>query len=124
MTVRGKVIRLALRCLTRPWIVEAVTCFPADVMLKKLPLPRGAAATVVLTLTTPNPDMLFQLGFTTAVIFDEKSAATNVTQPIGTGPYRLESWAKGSSATLAKWDGYRDAAKIKIAKVTFRFISD
>jgi peptide/nickel transport system substrate-binding protein len=81
-------------------------------------------ATVVLTLNDPNPDFLFRLGFNTAVILNEKSAATTATNPVGTGPYKLENWAKGSSVTLVKWDGFRDAAKIKINKVTFRFISD
>jgi peptide/nickel transport system substrate-binding protein len=81
-------------------------------------------ATAVLTLNDPNPDFLFILGFNTAVIVNAKTADGNATNPIGTGPYKLESWAKGSSATLTKWDGFRDAAKIKINKVTFRFISD
>jgi peptide/nickel transport system substrate-binding protein len=43
---------------------------------------------------------------------------------VGTGPFELSAWAKGSSVTLTKWDGYRNAAAIKMKKVTFRFISD
>ncbi|HSB24056.1 MAG TPA: ABC transporter substrate-binding protein, partial [Burkholderiaceae bacterium] len=68
--------------------------------------------TVVLTLKNPNPDFLFQLGQTTASIVEPKSAATNNTQPIGTGPYRLESWNKGSSVVLTRWDGFRDAKRV------------
>ena len=34
-------------------------------------------------------------------------------KPVGTGPYKFDSWAKGSTVTLAKWDGYRDAAKVR-----------
>ena len=34
------------------------------------------------------------------------------------------AWNKGSSVVLTKWDGYRNAAAIKMKKVTFRFISD
>jgi peptide/nickel transport system substrate-binding protein len=64
------------------------------------------------------------MGQATAVMVEPKSADTNATKPVGTGPYVLENWVKGSSVTLAKWDGYRDAAKIKMKKVTFRFISD
>ena len=82
------------------------------------------ANTVALTLKDANADFLFLLGQATAIIVEPKSAATNITQPVGTGPYRLESWSKGSSLTLAKWDGYRAPASIRIAKVTFRFISD
>ena len=60
----------------------------------------------------------------TAVILDEKSAAAEATNPIGTGPYKLASWTKGASATLDKWDGFRDPSKIAIAHATFRFIND
>jgi len=80
--------------------------------------------TVILTLKNPNPDFLFQLGQTTASIVEPKSAATNNTQPVGTGPFRLESWNKGSSVVLARWDGYRDAKAVKMRRVTIRFISD
>jgi peptide/nickel transport system substrate-binding protein len=80
--------------------------------------------TVVLTLKSPNPDFLFQLGQTTASIVEPKSAATNNTQPIGPGPYRLESWNKGSSVVLTRWDGFRDAKRVLLRRVTIRFISD
>lgn len=80
--------------------------------------------TVLLTLKNPNPDFLFQLGQTTASIVEPKSVATNNTQPVGTGPFRLESWNKGSSVVLARWDGYRDAKAVKLRRVTIRFISD
>lgn len=80
--------------------------------------------TVVLTLKNPNPDFLFQLGQATAIITEPKSAATNATQPVGTGPYRLENWAKGSAIVLTRWDGWRDAKAVKLRRVTFRFIND
>ena len=80
--------------------------------------------TVLLTLKNPNPDFLFQMGQTTAIIVEPKSAASNNTQPVGTGPYKLTNWAKGSAVTLARWDDYRDAKAIKLRQVTFRFISD
>lgn len=81
-------------------------------------------AKVVLTFKEPSLDALFHLGFNTAVILDEKSAAAEATAPVGTGPYKLTAWNKGASATLDAWDGYRDAAKIAIKHVTFKFISD
>jgi peptide/nickel transport system substrate-binding protein len=36
------------------------------------------------------------------------------------------SWrlGQGFAVTLVKWDGYRDAAKVKLKKATFRFIND
>jgi len=82
------------------------------------------ANTVVLNLKNGSVDLPFQLGQGTAIIVEPKSAATNGTQPIGTGPYRLDAWNKGSSIVLARWDGYRNAKDIKIRRVTMRFISD
>jgi peptide/nickel transport system substrate-binding protein len=81
-------------------------------------------AKVVLTFAEPSFSALFHLGQNTAVIIDEKSAANEATKPVGTGPYKLTNWSKGSSATLDAWDGYRDAAKIAIKRATFKFIAD
>ncbi len=80
--------------------------------------------TVVLALKNGNPDLLFQLGQATAVIVEPKSAAGNATKPVGTGPYRLENWARGSAVTLVRWDVHRDARNVKLRRVTLRFISD
>jgi peptide/nickel transport system substrate-binding protein len=80
--------------------------------------------TVVILNKELNPDLLFLLGQATAIIVEPKSADTNATKPVGTGPYKLESWSKGASVTLAKWADYRSAATVKMKKVTFRFISD
>ena len=71
-----------------------------------------------------DPDLLFLLGQATAIIVEPKSAATNPTKPVGTGPYKLGQWNKGSSVTLVAWPEYRDAAKIRIKRATFRFIPD
>ena len=68
--------------------------------------------TVVIINKEIDPDFLFLMGQATAIIVEPKSAATNATQPVGTGPYQLENWVKGSSVTLRKWDGYRNAAAI------------
>ena len=82
------------------------------------------ALTVVITLKNTNPDFLFQIGQATAVIVEPKSVATNATQPVGTGPYKLESWTKGSALVLARWDGFRDVDQVALRRVTIRFISD
>lgn len=80
--------------------------------------------TVVIVNKELDPDFLFLMGQATAIIVEPKSADTNATKPVGTGPYKLDGWAKGSSVTLSRWDGYRNAAAAKIRKATFRFISD
>jgi peptide/nickel transport system substrate-binding protein len=80
--------------------------------------------TVVIGLKTIEPDFLFLIGQATAAIVEPKSADRNATAPVGTGPYKLEAWAKGASVTLGKWEGYRAAAAVKLKRVSFRFISD
>jgi len=80
--------------------------------------------TVVVINKELDPDFLFLMGQATAIIVEPRSADTNATKPVGTGPYKLDNWAKGSSVTLSKWDGYRNPGAAKIRKVTFRFISD
>ena len=82
------------------------------------------AHTVVLNLKSGSIDLPFQLGQGTAIIVEPRSAASNGTQPVGTGPYRLEAWNKGSSIVLARWDGYRNARDVRMRRVTIRFISD
>jgi peptide/nickel transport system substrate-binding protein len=80
--------------------------------------------TVILVLDNPDGNFLFRMGENTAVILHPATAATAATKPVGTGPFKLESWAKGTSVTLTQWDGYRNPASIKLKKVTFRFIND
>ena len=80
--------------------------------------------TLVIVNKELDPDFLFLMGQATAIIVEPKSADGNATKPVGTGPYRLDSWSKGSSVTLAKWDGFRNASSVKLKKATFRFISD
>jgi peptide/nickel transport system substrate-binding protein len=80
--------------------------------------------TVVLINKEVDPDFLFLMGQATAVIVEPKSADTNATQPVGTGPFRLENWVRGSSISLARWDGFRNPGAIKLRRASFRFIQD
>ena len=80
--------------------------------------------TVVIGMKTIEPDLLFLLGQATAIMVEPKSVETNATKPVGTGPFMLENWAKGSSITLVRWPQWRNASAIKLSKVTFRFISE
>ncbi|MET0517272.1 MAG: ABC transporter substrate-binding protein, partial [Burkholderiaceae bacterium] len=81
-------------------------------------------ATVVITLKALEPELPFLLGQATAAIVEPKSAERNASSPVGTGPYQLENWAKGASLSLRAWPGWRDAAGLRIQRVSFRFISD
>jgi peptide/nickel transport system substrate-binding protein len=82
------------------------------------------AHTVILLLANADGNFLFRMGENPAVILDPKSAATTATRPVGTGPFKFDDWKKGSSVTLLKFDGHRDAAKVRMKRATFRFIND
>jgi len=82
------------------------------------------AHTVILTLDHPDGSLPFRLGENPAVILDPKSATTTAQKPVGTGPFVFDNWKKGTSVTLKKWDGYRDAGQVALKRVTFRIIND
>ena len=62
--------------------------------------------------------------FDGVIDFDAAISDGNATQPVGTGPYRDERWSRGSSLTLVRWDEHRDASRVALQRVTWRFISD
>ncbi|MDE2368622.1 MAG: ABC transporter substrate-binding protein [Burkholderiales bacterium] len=78
-----------------------------------------------VTLQLDHADALipFRLGENTAVILHPASAEQAATRPVGTGPYRVENWARGSSITLVRRDGAR-APVPPLRRVVFRFIED
>ena len=80
-------------------------------------------ATVKVTLTQPQGDFLYDMGWGDAVIVSQKTAETNVTNPVGTGPYQLGEWAKADHITLVPNPNYT-GTKPALDKVTFKFISD
>ncbi|MBL8308413.1 MAG: ABC transporter substrate-binding protein [Rubrivivax sp.] len=80
--------------------------------------------TVILVFNHADAMLPFRLGEGPAVILHPKTAAQAGTRPVGTGPYVLQQWQRGAALTLAAWPGHRDAAKVKLKKVTFRFIND
>ncbi|PWW48649.1 peptide/nickel transport system substrate-binding protein [Melaminivora alkalimesophila] len=80
--------------------------------------------TVVLLNKEVDPDLLFLLGQATAIIVEPKSADTNASKPVGTGPYQLGAWSRGASVSLVAWPEWRDASSIRIRRATFRFIPD
>lgn len=80
-------------------------------------------ATVKLTLSKPNGNMLFNLAWGDAVIVAPESAETNATNPVGTGPFKFTNWAKGDSVNIEiNPDYWGDPAQLNSA--TFKFISD
>lgn len=79
--------------------------------------------TVKITLKRPSGNFPYKMGWGDAVIVDEASAATNATNPIGTGPFKFKDWAKGASVTLEKNPDYW-GEPVALDSATFKFISD
>src|SRR5438445_6776390 len=80
-------------------------------------------ATVKVTLKNPQGSFLYNMGWGDAVMVSPKSADTNKENPVGTGPFKFQSWAKGSSITLVKSDHYW-GAPVFLDKVEFRIVPD
>jgi peptide/nickel transport system substrate-binding protein len=80
-------------------------------------------ATVKVTLKNPQGTFLYNMGWGDAVMVAPESADSNKENPIGTGPFKFDNWAKGSSVTLVKNPDYW-GDPVALDKVEFRFIPD
>ncbi len=79
--------------------------------------------TVVVTLKHPQGAFLWNMGWGEAAIVSPASADGNKEKPIGTGPFKFENWAKGSSITLVKNPDYW-GEEVALDKAEFRIIPD
>ncbi|MGK6311759.1 ABC transporter substrate-binding protein [Neorhizobium sp. DT-125] len=83
------------------------------------------ASTLVLKLKQPAGSLLYWLGWPASVMVEPKSAADNKTVPIGTGPFKFASWAKGSKVDLARNPDYWNKdVSVKLDTASFRFMAD
>jgi peptide/nickel transport system substrate-binding protein len=81
------------------------------------------AATVKVTLSQPNGNMLFNLAWGDAVIVAPESIADIKTTPVGTGAFKFASWVQGDRIELAKNADYW-GTPAHLSGATFKFISD
>ena len=79
--------------------------------------------TVRVTLAHPQGSFLYNMGWGDAVIVAPETADHNREHPVGTGPYRFEKWARGSSLTIVRNADYW-GAPAALEKAVFRFIPD
>jgi peptide/nickel transport system substrate-binding protein len=79
--------------------------------------------TAVVKLKRPTALFLYDMGWGDAVMVAPKSAATNKTNPVGTGPFRFKQWIKGDRVELERNPDYW-GAQPKLAAVTFKFVGD
>ncbi len=80
--------------------------------------------TVEIKLSVKDAFFLFNMGQGDSAIVAAESADTNATDPVGTGPFKYDSWTRGDRLTLVKNPDYRDAGDVSLDRVEFRFISD
>ncbi len=80
-------------------------------------------ATVDIKLSSPSGNLAYNLGWGDAVIVSPRTAKTNKTQPVGTGPFKFERWIKGQEIRLSRFEGYW-GEQPKLEQASFRFMSD
>ncbi|MFC5583609.1 ABC transporter substrate-binding protein [Nitratireductor kimnyeongensis] len=80
-------------------------------------------STIQVTLSSPQGSFLYNLGWGDAVVVAPESAETNKEKPIGTGPFKFDKWAKGSSVTLVKNPDYW-GEPVALEKAEFRVVPD
>jgi peptide/nickel transport system substrate-binding protein len=78
------------------------------------------AKTVVFTLNSPSISFPYTLSYVWIVNADGRDLKTTED---GTGPYVLDTWTRGSSLSLKKWDGYW-GLPAKNAGVVFNYFTD
>ncbi|QFG69675.1 ABC transporter substrate-binding protein [Ornithinimicrobium pratense] len=66
--------------------------------------------TVVVTLSRPSNQFLFNLTTLVGAMFDSEGVHDLANDPIGTGPYVFESWDRGSMITLTRHEDYHGDA--------------
>ncbi|MGB7285834.1 MAG: ABC transporter substrate-binding protein [Salaquimonas sp.] len=78
---------------------------------------------VRVNLSTQAGNFLFNMGWGDAVIVAPESAEGNKENPVGTGPFKLGKWTKGSSIEIVRNDAYW-GDPVALQSATFRIIPD
>src|SRR5688572_11094386 len=80
-------------------------------------------ATVKVTLSKPNGNMIYNLAWGDAVMVAPESADSNKTNPVGTGPFVFADRIEGDRIELRKNPDYW-GTPVRLESATFRFIGD
>lgn len=79
--------------------------------------------TVVVRLNRKEGLFLWNMGWGDAVIVDPASADTNKTNPVGTGPFKFDSWNRGDEIKLVRYQKYW-GEPVALERATFKVIAD
>jgi peptide/nickel transport system substrate-binding protein len=79
--------------------------------------------TVEVKLKRRSSTFLQVLGWGDAAILSPRSAATDATAPVGTGPFRFQAWRRGEDVSLVRNPAYW-GAEPHVARLRFRFLAD
>ena len=82
--------------------------------------------TIKLTMSAPNPEIVYWLATTGSFMASPASVGTAglKTKPVGSGPYILESSSVGSQYVFTANPNYWDKSKQKFTKVTIKVLAD
>jgi peptide/nickel transport system substrate-binding protein len=80
-------------------------------------------ATAVVTLSKPSNSWLYKMATRVGAMFSRDGVADLPNTPVGTGPYKLESWKRGDALTFATNDAYW-GTKPKVKKVVLKYFKD
>ncbi len=79
--------------------------------------------TVAVTLNQVTGSFLFNMGWGDAVMVDPASAASNKSNPVGTGPFKFKRWVKGDRVEMVKNTDYW-GTPVKLRMATIKIIPD
>ena len=83
-----------------------------------------AAGTVTFTLEEPRASLLFDLARPDSVIYPEALTDSQVSQPVGTGPFSFANYIEGAEVTLERFADYWNAELPYLDSAVFRIMSD
>jgi peptide/nickel transport system substrate-binding protein len=78
-------------------------------------------AAVVIETASPSPTLLNRLAFL-FIVPHTQASVVEITQPIGTGPYRFVERRSDGSIVAEAWPGWRGTADVR--RVVFSFVED
>lgn len=80
--------------------------------------------TVVVRLSHPDGQFLFNMGSGDAAILAPETAADAGTRPVGTGPFMLDRWVQGDRVELVRNPGYSGPDQVGLDRVVIRIVAD